>query len=71
MKDLLKDSALASLKMDNNQNINLEESKNNKDNNINLKESKSLKKTNANINKIKIEDEDFIKSENKENKKKI
>ena len=61
----LEESALKSSKVDNKQNIKLVKQEKNKEEQINLNKKESLIKSNINSDKIKIEEKDFIKSENK------
>ena len=58
--------ALESSKVDNKQNIKLVNQEKNNEEKINLNKKESLIKSGINTNEIKIEEKDFIKSENKE-----
>ena len=58
--------ALESSKVDNKQNIKLVKQEKNNEEQINLNKKESLIKSGINSNEIKIEEKDFIKSENKE-----
>ena len=63
----LEEAALKSSKVDNKPNIKLLKKEKNNEEQINLNKNESLIKSGINSDKIKIEEKDIIKSENKEN----
>ena len=66
MESLLKDTVLTSSKVNNKQNINIEDPRKNNEKAINLNKNISLISSNTNNNKIQIEEKYFINLENKD-----